>query len=412
MLPIGKTLFSETRADGRRKLSQEQAAQFLILLAAGCLTTMTGGVVSPVLPEMVQQLNLDPRWAGTLVSIHALTSALCTPVMGIVADRIGKLKVLIPCLVLYTIFGISTAHLTTLPLLLVSRGLLGAASGGVAAATIGLLGSMYEGEARSRILGYATSIMTTSAIFFPLVGGWIGGMNWQFAFYLYGFGIPVAVLAMVGLRESLSHAASVLPVNQGKRLGQLLRNPNVLTIYLFIGAAAMIVYAVVIYTPLYLKAAIGAGPELNGFVLAIRLVGAALVSAIGASRISKRLGRSRAISFGFSLMAITLVTIPFLTQIYLIIPTAVLFGAGFGIITPNLYDALAHFSPSDCRASVLAIGTGFNSLGQFVSPVVLGPIWKYAGLPSVFYVAGSMAMIASILSLTLNQPSQSSNQSL
>lgn len=373
--------------------------QLLILLAAGCLTTMTGGVVSPVLPEMVQQLDLDPRWAGTLVSVHALTSALCTPLMGIVADRIGKLKVLIPCLILYTFFGISTAFLTSMPLLLLSRGLLGAASGGVAAATIGLLGGMYEGEDRSRILGYATSIMTTSAIFFPLLGGWVGGMNWHFAFYLYGLGVPLAAVAMFNLRERRARAASVIGASQGNQLAQIFANPNILSLYLFLGAAAMIVYAVVIYTPLYLKAAIGAGPELNGFVLAVRLVGAALVSALGASRVARRLGRNRAIAFGFSLMSVTLITIPFLTQLYLIVPTAILFGAGFGIITPNLYDQLAELSPVEAKTTVLAIGTGFNSLGQFVSPVILGPIWKHAGLPSVFYVAGLIAAIVSFVSL-------------
>lgn len=373
--------------------------QFFVLLMAGCLTTMTGGVVAPVLPEMVLQLDLDPRWAGTLVSLHALTSALFTPIMGIVADRVGKLKVMVPCLMLYALFGISTAHLTSMPLLLLSRGLLGAASGGVAAATIGILGEMYEGEKRTRILGYATSIMTTSAIFFPILGGWVGGMQWQFAFYLYGFGIPIAVMALVFLQEKSSHTESLVGKNQTQQLRKILRDSNILTFYLFIGAAAMIVYSVVVYTPLYLKEAIGATPELNGFVLAVRLVGAALVSAFGASRISRRLGRNRAVAFGFSLMAMTLFTIPFLTDLYLIVPTAVLFGAGFGIITPSLYDGLANLAPAEVRATVLAVGTGFNSLGQFVSPVLLGPVWKYAGLPSVFYAAAGMAAIVSFLSL-------------
>lgn len=395
MLPVRKASLG-----GLLKVSaRDRYPQFLILLAAGCLTTMTGGVVSPVLPEMVQHLDLDPRWAGTLVSVHALTSALCTPLFGIVSDRIGKLKVLIPCLILYTIFGISTSFLTPMPLLLLSRGLLGAASGGVAAATIGLLGGMYEGEARSKILGYATSIMTTSAIFFPILGGWVGGINWHFAFYLYGLGVPLAVMAAIKLREKRSCTASVIGANPGNQLAQVFGNANILSLYLFLGFAAMIVYAVVIYTPLYLKAAIGAGPELNGFVLAVRLVGAAIVSALGASRIARRLGRNRAIAFGFSLMSVTLITIPFLTQLYLIVPTAVLFGAGFGIITPNLYDQLAELSPVEIKTTVLAIGTGFNSLGQFISPVLLGPIWKHSGLPAVFYAAGLMAAVASFVSL-------------
>lgn len=402
MLPVGKFL-SGGVVKFNQSVLQERFHQFLILLAAGCLTTMTGGVISPVLPEMVRQLSLDPQWAGTLVSIHAFTSAAFTPIMGLVSDRIGKMKVMIPCLILYAIFGVSTAFLTSMPLLLASRALLGAASGGIAAATIGLLGTMYDGEARSRILGYATSIMTTSAIFFPILGGWVGGMHWQYAFFLYGFGIPLAVIAVFKLREGRSKSGSLIAADQQSQLGQVLHNFNVLSLYLFIGAAAMIVYAVVIYTPLYLSEAIGAGPELNGIVLAVRLVGAAVISAIGASRIARKLGRNRAISFGFSLMAVTLVTIPFLTDLFLIIPTAVLFGAGFGIITPNLYDELANLAPNELRATVLAIGTGFNSLGQFASPVILGPIWKSAGLPTVFYAAAAMAMMASILSLVQSQ---------
>lgn len=360
---------------------------------------MTGSAVFPVFPEMVEQLSLDPRWAGTLVSIHALTSALFTPVMGILTDRIGKLKVLVPCLLLYAVFGVSTAFLTSMPLLLLSRGLLGAASGGVAAATIGILGGMYEGETRSRILGYATSAMTSAAIVFPLLGGWVGGMQWQYAFYLYGFGLPLAIAAAFGLKAAASRSTAILEAGQKQQLGSSLRNFNVITLYLFILAAGMIVYTVVVYTPLYLKQTIGATPELNGFVLAIRLVGAAVISAFGASQIARRMGRSRAVAFGFSLMAMTLAVFPLLTQLSLIIPTAILFGAGFGIITPCLYDALANLAPLEVRASVLAIGTGFNSLGQFISPVILGWIWKYAGLSMVFFVAAGMAVVASGLSL-------------
>ncbi|WP_348255062.1 MFS transporter [Leptolyngbya sp. ST-U4] len=390
--------------------SAKRFHQLLVLLLAGCLTTMTGSVIFPVLPEMVQQLALDPQWAGTLASIHALTSALCTPILGVVADRLGKLKVMVPCLILYAIFGLSTAFLTTMPLLLTSRGLLGAASGGVAAATIGILGGMYEGETRSRILGYATSAMTTAAIFFPLLGGWVGGIQWQFAFYLYGLGIPLAVIAALVLRENASPAVSMIQTSQNQQLSQLIRNRSILTVYLFIWAAGLMMYAVVVYTPLYLKQAIGATPEINGIVLAVRLVGAALISAFGASRISQRIGPSRAVAFGFSLMAMAIVTIPFLTELYLIIPTAMLFGAGFGIITPNLYDVLAGLAPLEVRTTVLAIGTGFNSLGQFISPVILGSVWKYAGLPPVFYVAGAIAAIASGLSLTVvMQPNRASS---
>lgn len=374
--------------------------QFGVLLIAGCLTTMTGGIVAPVFPEMTDALNLDPRWAGMLLSIHALTSALMTPVMGLVADRVGKMKVMIPSLLLYSVFGVSTAFLSSFPLLLGSRALLGAASGGVAAATIGMLSSMYEGEARSRVLGFATSAMTTSAILFPLVGGWVGNEHWQYSFYLYGAGILVAAIASFIFHGVDSKPSGMLPIGQKAALGTVLKQGEVWLMYGLIGATATIVYTVVIYTPLYLREAIGATPELNGIVLAVRAIGAATVAAIGAAWLAKRLGENRAIALGFGLMAVTLFTIPFLTQLAIIIPVAVLFGIGFGIITPNLYNVLASLTPPDLRASILGLGTGFNSLGQFICPLLLGPVWKHMGLPPVFFAATGLAAIASLLILS------------
>jgi predicted MFS family arabinose efflux permease len=402
MLPVRKAPARQLS----KLMASKQLPKLLVLLAAGCLTTMTGGIVSPVLPEIVQQLQLDPRWAGLLVSMHALAIAVCTPLFGILSDRIGKLKVLIPGLVLYAIFGAAGAWMQSFLPLLATRALLGAASGAVAAATIGLLGTMYEGEARSRILGYATSAMTTASILIPLIGGWVGQHHWQYAFYLYGFGLPLAAIAAVLLKEAQSGQSSVIPTNQTQQLLQILRQPRTLQLYLTLALAASVVYSVVIYTPLYLREAIGATPLLNGSVLAVRAIGAAIVSALVASRLAKAMGTERAIALGFTLMSLTLVTIPFLDQLEWIMPTAVLFGMGFGVVVPNVYDRLADQAPSELRSSVLAIGTGCNSLGQFISPLALGPVWKYAGLPPVFYVAAAVALGTGLLNL-LQRPQDS-----
>lgn len=366
---------------------------------------MTGGIVSPVLPEIVQQLQLDPRWAGTLVSIHALAIALFTPIFGLLADRVGKLPVLLTALVCYSLFGAAGGLMTALAPLMLSRVLLGIASAGIAAASIGLLSTMYEGHRRTRILGYATSAMTTASILIPLVGGWVGSYNWSFAFYLYGLGIPVAILAALMLREGRHQASSMIA--NPKELLRVIRRPAVLRLYLSITLAAAVVYTVVIYTPLYLKAIIGAGPALNGSVLAIRAVGAAIVSAIAASRVAKKLGTAPTVGLGFTIMGAMLCTIPLLDQLWAIIPAAVLFGMGFGITIPNIYDGLAALSPPELRSSVLAIGTGTNSLGQFLSPLALGPVWKAVGLPPVFYAAGILAIAVGLWTWLTGTPKPS-----
>ncbi|MEM7725677.1 MAG: MFS transporter [Cyanobacteria bacterium P01_A01_bin.45] len=379
------------------KLSSKQIPTLLILLAAGSLTSMTGGVVSPVMPEVREQLQIDPQWAGTLVSMHCLTIALFGPVWGILADKIGKLPILIPSLIFYAIFGISGAWAQDFNSLLLSRALLGAASGGVAAASIGIISSMYDGEVRSRILGYATSALAISGIIFPVLGGILGSKNWQYAFFIYSLGFPVALGAALILKERKSKS-SMVDMSQTQQLIKSIQQPSVLTLFLALGLTSAIFYVVIVYAPLHFKAAIGATPALNGAILASRAVGAAIISATGASKLAKRLGSAKAIAVGFMLMAITLLTIPFVTQIYVILPTALVFGMGFGIVMPNLYDALSKLNAPSVRSSVLAIGTGASNLGQFFSPILLGAVWKNAGI-AVFFVGASVSLATTFLSI-------------
>jgi MFS family permease len=96
-------------------------------------------------------------------------------------------------------------------------------------------------------------------------------------------------------------------------------------------------------------------------------------------------------------MALTLITIPLLHQLSWIVLTAVFFGVGFGIVLPTLYSALANLAPSNLKSSVLAAGTGAGFLGQFLSPVLLGPVLGYGGLEGVFYAAAIVALGAGLL---------------
>lgn len=370
--------------------------RLLVLLIAGSLTTMAGGVVAPILPEMVQQLQLDPGLAGNLVSMHCLTIALFSPPLGILADRVGRIRILVSSLILYALFGMAGAFMHEIGPLLVARGLLGAASGGIAAACLGLLGSMYEAEKRSQALGYATSTLTITGIAFPLLGGWVGSTHWQFAFYLYGLGLPLALLAALVLREKPQTQALPMPKDSGSKLRTVLGHSYTLRLLLTLSLASVAMYAVVIYAPLYLKMTLGAGAALNGIVLASRAVGAAAISAFGAKWLAKTLGAAQATAVGFGLMALTLMTIPLLHQVGWILLTAVFFGMGFGIVLPTLYSTLANLAPSELKSSVLAAGTGAGFLGQFLSPILLGPVLGYGGLEGVFYAAAAIALVAGL----------------
>ncbi len=368
----------------------------LVLLLAGCLSSATGSMVAPVFPEIIEQLQIDPGWAGLLVSTHTLTTALASPALGLMANRLGVLPILLPSLVAYAVFGAAGAIAPGFSTLLLCRALVGVASGGIAAGSIGLLSNMYSGEARSRVMGYATSALASATVIFPILGGWLGLYHWRWAFGLYGLGLPAAIAAVALLTRNQRQGQAV-DLKQAEGIRQVLRQRKIWLLFMSLAAVSAVFYVVVVYAPLYLKAAIGASSLLNGIVLAARSIGAAVLSAVGANRLAKLIGLSATIAVGFLCMALSLAAIPNLINPSLILLTALLFGVGFGLVMPNFYSGLASLSPDSQRSGVLALGTGFASLGQFVSPLVFGPVWKFAG-ESVFYAAAGVAVIIGILS--------------
>jgi MFS transporter, ACDE family, multidrug resistance protein len=392
MLPTAQNLLSSTPRRGINPLPT-----LLVLLAAGSLSSATGAIVAPVFPEVITDLQVDPGWAGVLVSIHTLTTALASPVLALLANRLGNLQILVGSLIGYACFGVAGAWMTDFWAMLAMRALVGAASGGIAAVSVGILSSMYDGEARTKMLGYATSALAAATVIFPVLGGWLGSTHWQYAFYLHGLAFPVALSVLVVLGRQSPKAAG-LDLAQNSGLRKSLSQASVQVLLVGLALTSALSYVIIVYIPLHLKAVIGASPLVSGGVLATQAVGAAVISAVGASRLARRIGSVPAIAVGFLLMAFSLLVLPPLRIPGWIVLAALPFGVGFGLVMPNFYGALSNISPAQQRASLLAIGTGVSSLGQFASPLLFGPLWKFAN-ERIFTVAATLALMIGILLL-------------
>jgi MFS transporter, ACDE family, multidrug resistance protein len=368
------------------------------LLMAGSLTVMAGAVIAPILPELVVHLHLSPNWSGSLVSAHYLTLALFSPLLGILADRYGPLRVLIPCLLGYAVVGVSGAFLPSYWMLLASRGLLGIASGGIAAASLGLLTRRYEGESRDRAIAYVATAITLANIVYPLMAVGLGHFNWRLAFGLYGIGAVMAGIAPLLFRKRAITPNSQTATAADLQIGQLLSSPTSLRVFVSLAIVSAIVYGTIIYLPIYLKTSLGSDLVWNGLILAIQAVGAALSSSYLLRPFTRSVGSLRLVGLSLGTMALFLVLFPLLTHLPVLLLVSGLFGLSFGLITPSLYMLLANLAPAHLQSSILATGIGAGFLGQFVSPLLLGGILSASGLRGVF---NSCAVAAIVLGLSL-----------
>lgn len=394
-------------------------SRLLVLLAASSLIAMTGAILAPILPEMANSLHFETAQAGNLISFHFLTLAIFTPLLGILADRIGQIRLLLPSLICYAVFGISGVLMHSFTPLLATRALLGIANGGIAAAGLGLVSRLYQGEARAQAIAYVATTLTLANIVYPLIAGWIGTIDWHFVFGLYGLGIPLALWAAVvfyGSRQSTGLNVEALStqkdtekssaessqnatVSEVATPAQLFRQPQILKLLLCLALVSASVYALIVYLPIYMKTDMSSNTVSIGIVLATKAGGAALVSAFLVRRLVKQIGESWTIILGAVTMSLTLATMPYLHQMQTLLPVAILFGFGFGIVVPTLYSSLAELAPDNLQSTVLATGTGVSFLAQFLSPILLGFVFTHSNLPTVFYTTALVALTVGLLNL-------------
>ena len=61
--------------------------------------------VTPAFPTIVRELGVSSGQVGLLITVFTLPGIVMTPVLGILSDRYGRKKILVPALILFGLAG-------------------------------------------------------------------------------------------------------------------------------------------------------------------------------------------------------------------------------------------------------------------------------------------------------------------
>jgi DHA1 family purine base/nucleoside efflux pump-like MFS transporter len=156
-------------------------------LALGWLTLFVVGsdlfVVSPLLPLIAADYGLPPALVGWGVTGFSLAYVVSAPILGHIADRVGRRRVLIYCLCAFGVANMLTAAAGDMIWLLAARMFAGAAAAGVSPAVYALVGSSAAAERRATCLAIVVSGLLMSLTFGAPVGALIGAsLGWPIVF--------------------------------------------------------------------------------------------------------------------------------------------------------------------------------------------------------------------------------------
>ena len=130
-------------------------------------------ILGPSLAEHFAGQRDGALFAQLVMTVPAVLLIVSATLAGLIAERIGRRRVLVAALVLFVLAGTAGLYAPDATTLIASRLLLGLAGGAVLTSSLSLAGDFPEGGARERVLGFAGAGGAAGAIVALNAGGWL-----------------------------------------------------------------------------------------------------------------------------------------------------------------------------------------------------------------------------------------------
>ncbi len=126
-----------------------------------------------------------------IITAPAVCIALLSPLVGAVADRIGRRALLLWALVFYAFIGCAPLLLDGLRTIIASRVCLGVTEAIILTTVNALMGDYFKGEVRRKWLSYQNAAGSLMASGLIVAGGVLATISWRAPFALYALALPV-----------------------------------------------------------------------------------------------------------------------------------------------------------------------------------------------------------------------------
>jgi predicted MFS family arabinose efflux permease len=367
-----------------------------IVYSVTLMAVMGVGVIAPALPQMARDLSLTPQAVGMLITAFTVPGVILAPLLGVLADRHGRRRILVPSLFLFAIAGAACALARDFTVLLALRLLQGVGAAVLGSLNVTLIGDLFHGRERAAAMGYNASILSLGTATYPALGGALAEWSWRYPFLLSVLALPVGLLVLFRLSNPEPRQATTLR----EYLGGVWRNiwrREVLGLFTVSVLTFTLLYgSMLTYFPILLDQDFSLSPALIGVLISVQSVATAVVSS-RLGRLSRRFSQRDLIVFAFVLYAISLAIIPLLPDWRGIFFPALLFGAAMGLNIPSLQTLLAGLAPAERRAAFMSINGMVLRLGQTLGPVVMGAMYAGGGLRAPFFGGALLALLTIVL---------------
>ncbi|MCM3495927.1 MFS transporter [Paenibacillus lactis] len=171
----------------------------VIMVVAGLLAAMFIGaldatVVATATPHIITDLHGQNLFSWVF-AVYTLTTCVATPIFGKLADLFGRKAVFAVGIGLFVLGSILCGAAQSMLELIWFRALQGFGAGALAPVCFTIIGDLFSGKQRGKMMGIFSSVWSVAGLLGPLIGGYfVDQVSWRWIFYI---NVPIGAAALL-----------------------------------------------------------------------------------------------------------------------------------------------------------------------------------------------------------------------
>ncbi|MFC5703140.1 MFS transporter [Cohnella faecalis] len=386
----------------------------LLLLMFNLFLAFTGiGLVIPVMPKFMTELEISGSVVGLLVAAFSLTQLLFSPLAGRLSDSLGRKRIILLGMIVFAfsewLFGVADS-----PFVLFASRL----AGGIGAALImpavmAYAADVTSNEERAKGMGFMNAAITTGFIIGPGIGGYIAEFGIRVPFYAAAVaGVVAAVMTALFLPESVVSSSDRSGMS-GERTKKRDEHPNLLRqlarsyrepyflslVIVFVMSFGLASYETIF--SLFVDHKFGFTPKDIAFIITFGSISGAVVQVTLFGRIIGRFGERRVIAACLLSASLFVFLTLFVSSFWMIFAVSFIVFLSVDILRPAVGTQMSLLAENQ-QGYVAGLNSAFMSLGNIVGPVIAGALLD-ANINYPYLLASFILLVSFLLSIGANR---------
>ena len=363
------------------------------------------GLIIPVLPTIMNEMNISGEVVGYLTASFALTQLIISLFAGKWVDKFGRKIMIVLGLFIFGfsefLFGLGK----TVEVLFISRILGGVSAAFIMPAVTAFIADITTMETRPKALGYMSAAISTGFIIGPGIGGFLADFGTRVPFYSAGvLGTLAAILSIIFLKEPERQSMEDMEApDLGNKTGfRKIFVPMFFIAFMIILISSFGLAAFESFFSLYVDHKF-AFTEKD---IAIAITGGAIIGAIAQvllfDRMTQKMGEINVIRISLLISAVLVFLMTVANSYWAIMAVTFTVFVGFDLIRPAATSYLSKIAGNE-QGFVGGMNSMFTSIANVIGPI-LGGILFDIDINYPYYFATVFLIVGLLMALVWKKP--------